>query len=194
MEANDDSNRELTEEKLLNRLRDGDHSVRDEIFSLYFDRLYSFVFNSVDRDKMVAEDITQETLLSVVKSLASFDYKSKFYTWIIGIARHKIADHYRVVQKERGQGVYRFENGIPDTNSNDVPAADIIESIETGVTVRNALKKLQLKYRQVLMLKYVEEMSVAEISRAMGISQKSVEGLLTRARKKLRDNLEAGEG
>lgn len=57
------------------------------------------------------------------------------------------------------------------------------------VMVRNALNKLGFDYKQVLLLKYVEDMSVGDISKIMRRSPKSVEGLLSHARKKLKENL-----
>jgi RNA polymerase sigma-70 factor (ECF subfamily) len=66
----------------------------------------------------------------------------------------------------------------------------LIESAETRQVVNEALSRLPWDYRQVLILKYVEEMSVQEISQVMGRSPKSIEGLLTRARKALQIGLE----
>ncbi len=66
----------------------------------------------------------------------------------------------------------------------------MIESAETRQVVNEALAKLPWDYRQVLILKYVEEMSVQEISQIMDRSPKSIEGLLTRSRKALQAQLE----
>jgi RNA polymerase sigma-70 factor (ECF subfamily) len=65
----------------------------------------------------------------------------------------------------------------------------LIESAETRQVVNEALAKLPWDYRQVLILKYVEEMSVLEISQIMDRSPKSIEGLLTRSRKALQTHL-----
>jgi len=189
MGLNADNTRETTEEQSVPSVHSRDRNVGEELFNLYFDRLYTLIFNSVGRDKAVAEDITQDTFLSVLRSLKSFDGKSQLYTWIVGIARHKIADYYRTVKKEREQTAYRLGNSDPGIIDNDVPAIDALESIETGVTVRKALSDLDPKYQQVLLLKYVEDMSVVEISQIMGRSPKSVEGLLTRARNALKKTL-----
>jgi RNA polymerase sigma-70 factor, ECF subfamily len=64
-----------------------------------------------------------------------------------------------------------------------------MESEETRQEVHQALVDLPQDYQEVLVLKYLEEMPVLEISQVMGRSPKSVEGLLTRARKALRTNL-----
>ena len=68
-------------------------------------------------------------------------------------------------------------------------AFSVIESEETRHMVRQALVDLPRDYRQVLALKYIEEMPVQEISQVMSRSPKSVEGLLSRARKALRASL-----
>jgi RNA polymerase sigma-70 factor, ECF subfamily len=74
-------------------------------------------------------------------------------------------------------------------------ASRSIESEENNEAVRYALLKLPLHYRQVLILKYVEGFSVKEISVITNRSQKSVEGLITRARRELNKNLkEVNEG
>jgi RNA polymerase sigma factor (sigma-70 family) len=70
-----------------------------------------------------------------------------------------------------------------------VLAPDLGESEDRHEAARQALFSLPVHYRQVLMFKYVEEMPVLEISQIMGRSPKSIEGLLTRARKELRAKL-----
>ena len=171
-------------------LQNGDNQVIQEIFYAYFDRLFSFVFHEVGRDPAVAEDIVQETFIGALKSARTFNGKSRIYTWLASIAHHKIADHYRQV-KRRG-------NSTSMDNLDSIPAeiieqngavVNFVESTEDKFIVEQALKDLPPDYRQTLILKYVEELPVAEISQIMNRSPKSVEGILTRARKLLRNNL-----
>jgi len=73
---------------------------------------------------------------------------------------------------------------------NNAPAPlTVMESEEALQSVHEALEGLPQDYQEVLVLKYLEEMPVLEISQVMGRSPKSVEGLLSRARKAMRDNL-----
>jgi len=73
--------------------------------------------------------------------------------------------------------------------------ADTVESAEDRILIEQALSSLPFEYRQTLVLKYVEDLSVVEISRIMKRSPKSVEGLLSRARKSLKMVLEnTGKG
>ena len=186
------------EAQLVERLRYGDLAAMEQLFNTYFDRLYSLVFHEVGRDHAVAEDVTQEIFLNVLTSIGTFRGQSKLYTWLCSIAHHKIADFYRRQERERKYRKRASSTGaiepeqIPDTGP---PIPSMTESEETRHTVEQALLSLPLDYRQVLILKYVEEMSVLEISQIMHRSPKSVEGLLARARKALRARLVAsGEG
>jgi len=183
---------QLNEAQLVVRLRRGDKKAVEELFSAYFDRLYSLVFYEVGRDRSAAEDVTQETFLSALKSVKSYRKQSHPYTWLVGIAHHKIADYYRRRKKasRRGEEPLTSETmDVEQIRDSRTAIVDIIESAEMRAVVEQALSNLPLDYRQVLLLKYVEEMSVLEISQIMGRSPKSVEGLLSRARKALRANL-----
>ena len=177
---------------ILQRLHGGDRTAMAELYDRYFDRLYSLVFNQVDRNRDIAEDIVQETFLAALKSAKGFKGRSSAYTWLCSIAYHKVADHYRRQSRERK----RMVSGIDVDTVDDVenpgrqPQPDsLIESAETRQVVNEALAKLPWDYRQVLILKYVEEMSVLEISQIMDRSPKSIEGLLTRSRKALQPHL-----
>lgn len=186
------------EVELVERLRYGDLAAMEQLFNTYFDRLYSLVFHEVGRDHAVAEDVTQEIFLNVLTSIGKFRGQSKLYTWLCSIAHHKIVDFYRRQERERKYRKRASSTSaidpeqIPDTGPL-VP--DMTESEETRHTVEQALLRLPLDYRQVLILKYVEEMTVQEISQIMHRSSKSVEGLLARARKALRAHLaDSSEG
>jgi RNA polymerase sigma-70 factor (ECF subfamily) len=179
--------------EMLERLRDGDNTAMAELYDRYFDRVYSLVFNQVDRNKEIAEDIVQETFLAALKSAKGFKGRSSAYTWLCSIAYHKVADHYRRQSRERKRMVSGIDVDTVDDEENPgrQPQPDsLIESAETRQVVNEALSRLPWDYRQVLILKYVEEMSVQEISQVMDRSPKSIEGLLTRSRKALQTQLE----
>lgn len=177
---------------MLKRLHDGDRTAMAELYDRYFDRVYSLVFNQVDRNRDVAEDIVQETFLAALKSAKGFKGRSSAYTWLCSIAYHKVADHYRRQSRERKRMVSGVDVDTIDVSENPgrQPQPDsLIESAETRQVVNEALSKLPWDYRQVLILKYVEELSVQEISQIMDRSPKSIEGLLTRSRRALQTQL-----
>lgn len=176
------------EAQLVKDLRRRDPMAVAELYNAYADRIYSLVFNQVDRNREVAQDIVQETFVAALKSAAKFRGHSKIYTWLCSIANKKVSDFYR---RQKRQAKYQTTKALElDQLGGETLAADAGESGERQEVTRQVLFSLPLHYRQVLILKYVEEMPVLEISQIMGRSAKSIEGLLTRARNELRTKLD----
>ena len=180
------------EAELVEKLRLGAGTAMEEFYNTYKDRLYSLVFERVGNNQVVAEDIVQEIFLAALNSLDKFRGDSQLYTWLYSIAFHKISDFQRLQAREAKlrelfPGIDAIElERIWDT---EPTALSVMESEATRHAVQQALVDLPLDYRQVLELKYLEEMPVQEISQVMARSTKSVEGLLSRARRALRASL-----
>jgi RNA polymerase sigma-70 factor (ECF subfamily) len=185
------------ETQLVNRLRAGDSTAMEQFYNLYRNRLYPLVLEQVGRDQAVAEDLVQEVFLAALSSLDKFRGDSQLYTWLRSIAFHKINDFYRRQAREP-----KPKNSFPDFNAinleqigdNGPTILTEIESEEIRQSVHQALADLPQDYQEVLVLKYLKGMPVLAISQAMGRSPKSVEGLLSRARKAMRANLEENNG
>jgi RNA polymerase sigma-70 factor (ECF subfamily) len=178
--------------ELTNKLKRGEPEAILALYNTYFDRIYSLVFNQVDRDGEAAQDIVQEVFLAATKSAHRFDGRSKVATWLYSIAHKKVIDFYRHQKrddKRKTQVQQTQTSGIKHSLRSE-PINGLVETDETdNEAIQETLFRLPLHYRQVLLLKYVEEMPVLDISRIMKRSPKSVEGLLTRARRELRDQL-----
>ncbi len=181
------------EAKLVEKLRSGDSTAMEEFYNIYRNRLYSLVLEQVGRDHAVAEDLVQEVFIAALSSLDKFRGDSQLYTWLRSIALHKLNDFYRRQAREP-----KPQESPPDFDAmkqleqigGDEPAPlTVMEFEEVRQSVHQALEGLPQDYQEVLVLKYLEEMPVLEISQVMGRSPKSVEGLLARARKAMRDNL-----
>jgi RNA polymerase sigma-70 factor (ECF subfamily) len=181
------------ETELVEKLRSGDNAVMEEFYNLYRKRLYSLILEQVDRDENVAEDLVQEVFLAVLGSLDKFRGDSQLYTWLRSIALHKINDFYRRQAREP-----RPRNSSPDFDvmkleqigDDELATLTMMESEEIRQSIHQALADLPQDYQDVLVLKYIKDMPVLAISQIMGRSPKSVEGLLARARKAMRANLE----
>ena len=195
---NNNSTLQDQETDLVARLRQGDTAALEQLYKRHVDRVYSLVFHQVGQNKSVAEEIVQETFLSALKSIGKFRGKSKLHTWLCSIAYHKIADFYRREGRQNKGGEQPLSMGaagLEQIRDSEPLASSRIEAEEDRQVVEQAILSLSLPYRQVLMLKYIEEMPVLQISQVMRRSPKSIEGLLARARKTLRAGLgEVDEG
>ena len=189
-----DSTAKGYEAKLIQRLRSGDSAAMAEFYNIYRSRLYTLVLAQVDQNQAVAEDIVQETFLAALGSLDKFRGDSQLYTWLRSIAFHKLNDYYRrqVKQPRAQESSPDFDamKQLEQTGNDEPETIAVMESEEVRHSVQQALEQLPENYQEVLVLKYLEEMPVLEISQVMGRSPKSVEGLLSRARKAMRANLE----
>jgi RNA polymerase sigma-70 factor (ECF subfamily) len=188
--GNRDSKKDSSD--LILRLSKGDNAAIEELYTLYFDRIYSLVYNQVGRDQCSAEEVVQETWLAVIKSAKKFKGTSQPYTWLCSIALHKIKDYQRRHYVDMAK-LYRPSEDpeiaeLQLIDSGPLPD-EIIEKEETKEMVRRALSSLPSHYQQVLTLKYVEEMSAKEISQSLGKSTRSVESMLDRAKLALRNKI-----
>ncbi len=174
------------------RLRAGDPAAIQELFSIYFERLYSFIYQDVGRDRLTAEDIIQDTFLNAIKSARNFKGNSHVYTWLVGIAHHKIADYYRRLKREHRNLTLSYDDSSDDLariREDSASAENVAESAEAKLLVEQTLEKLPWHYRQVLLLKYIEGLPMTDISLIMKRSIKSVDGLLNQARKSFREQI-----
>lgn len=142
-------------------------------------RLIKFVAQRVSNPADV-EDIVQETLISIYDSLPMFSGKSAFLTWCCGIARHEIADFYR--KQKIKQIVFSRLPWLKNLVSQALGPELALQELETKKRIVKTLKNLSEGYRQVLRLKYIEELSMREIAQKLGVTVKAVESRLTRAR------------
>ncbi len=181
------------ETQLIKRLRAGDNAAKEEFYNLYRNRIYFLVSEQVGRNHAVTEDLVQEVFVAALSSLHKFRGDSQLYTWLRSIALHKINDYHRHQAREP-----QCKKSPPDFSSvqlervsDDEPATYTeMESEELRQSVNQALASLPQDYQEVLVLKYLKGMPVLAISQVMGRSPKSVEGLLARARKAMKDNWE----
>jgi len=177
---------------VLARARGGDFDA----FAQLVDRLKGRVFTVARRitgREQDAEDVTQQTFLSVLEHLDGFRGESSVATWVLRIATNHAL---KVLRKRRGLSTTslddeRFEH-LPHpeyiASWRDTPEA-LAERAEVRHLLDAALAELDEKYRVVFVLRDVEGLSVRETADALGLSDTAVKVRLLRARLQLRERL-----
>lgn len=166
------------------------------------DCLYGFALLRV-RKPEVAEDLVQETLLAALRSQDRFAGKSSVRTWLVGILKYKIIDHFRKLGRETPftdlqslddeQGD-QFKNNAwihelgPKKWRTDGETA--MDRDEFWTTIRACLSKLPPRIADVFLLREMDDQSTDEICAALTISQSNLWVMLHRARLALRGCLE----
>ena len=140
--------------------------------------VYGFLYARVGGNQAAAEDLLQETLLEAVRSASSFRGDSALSTWLCAIGRRRLARHYEAERRAEvvRRGLRAVEGGR-DTDDAGVERRD---------QVVRALGTLPALHRQVLVHKYMDDMSVEDIATALGRSRVQVQSLLQRARESMR--------
>jgi RNA polymerase sigma-70 factor (ECF subfamily) len=177
-----------SDKDLAARVLAGDQRAFDELFNLYFDRLYRFALARLRHDPTAAEDVVQQTLCKAIEKLGSYRGEAALFTWLCQICRNLITDSYRARDRELQRSVVFEESeeirtalellGAPDLQDPELAA----QRGEVGKLVQLVLDHLPGRYGDVLEWKYVQGMSVNEIAARLQLGPKAAESLLTRAR------------
>ena len=154
-----------------------DRDAAREFFTRAIPDVYGYLLHRL-RDRAVAEDLTSETMIAAIRSLGVSPTELPTLAWLIGIARHKLLDHWRREAREARQ--LRLISA--DTSRGSV----VTDQPDAG-RAQEALAQLSPTYRAVLTLRYVDQLSVAEVATLMQRSFHATEKLLVRARAELRD-------
>jgi RNA polymerase sigma-70 factor (ECF subfamily) len=136
------------------------------------------------RDRVVAEDLTAETFLAAVSALRKPDAPELSVGWLIGVARHKLADHWRRVEREE-RGLRLIDGDAVDDPWDT--ALDVIRA-------RTVLAELGAHHQAVLTLRYLDGLPVAEVAAHLGRTLHATEALLVRARIAFRRAYDGAEG
>ena len=169
--------------ELLARFRAGQTAAFDEIVEAHQQRIVRLVFRLLGSPDEV-QDVVQEVFLSVLQNLKRFRGESKLSTWLTRIAVNKCRSHHRR-RLLRLRTLFYLTKTLTVTSEQGGAA----ESAEIHDELRRAVRRLSARYREPIVLRYFEELSVHEIGEVLGISANSVEVRLTRRRRKLREIL-----
>jgi len=137
-----------------------------------------------------AEDILQEVFIKAYRNLNSYSPKYKFSSWIYRIAHNEAISFLRKNKKRRLEIVNDPEKNIFDTLASDLDLEKEYIEKDSEKEFENVLYKLDTKYRDILVLKFLEGKDYNEISEILHISSGTVGSLISRAKVKLKDLIE----
>ena len=150
-------------------------------------RVYGFVASRCGGPGPLAEELTQLTFVEATRRHASFDGRSDVMTWLCAIARHKLADHYRRLERDERRHLRLVVREIP-VAGDQTPAAEERDAIE------RAMRTLSAAQRAALIFRHLDGLSIHEIGTLLGKSDSAVESLLARARRGFRGAYEGHAG
>jgi len=166
------------------QLRHGDLDALSALLTRYQNRLYRYLLRLV-RNQAEAEDLFQQTWVRVAEKIRRYDPSRNFEPWLFALARNLAIDHLRRVRPEsldepigNGESAETAAARIP---SGQRPVTDEILQRERRSRLGQALETLPVSYREVLTLRFEEEMKLEEIAEVMGTPLSTVKTRLRRA-------------
>lgn len=173
-------------------LRQRDPDLLDRLIEQYQYRLFRYLFY-LTASQETAEDLFQETWLRVLERGHQYDGTSKFETWLFAIARHLVIDLSRRKNPQSLDALTGAESGQPyEPETGGASAIDMVVNRETGARIQASLGQLPAIYREVLLLRFQEDLRLEEIAALLGAPVPTVKSRLYRGLEALRGLL--GEG
>jgi len=161
------------------KLRSGDSEAFAFFYDKYVKSIYRFVYIRVG-NKQIAEDITQDIFLKIWQHLVDKKNVKSFQAFIFRIARNTVVDHYRSAKQELPLDYMPESVEVVEEN---ILVAD--KNIDANILLKE-ITKLKSEYQEVLLLRYVEDMSIDDIAQVMEKDKNNIRVTIHRALAKLK--------
>jgi RNA polymerase sigma-70 factor (ECF subfamily) len=184
------------EQELILKVQRGHNELFYELVRPYERRVYAAAL-AILRNESDAEDVSQEAMLKALANIRQFRAEARFSTWLIQITVNEALMRRRRERTAKMAGIddHRDEEGDYTPRDfadwREIPS-EALERKEVRQKLAEALASLDRKYREVFVLRDIEQLNIQETADALGISVASVKTRLLRARLMLRDLLAGG--
>ncbi len=183
LENEDIDEKEIPE--VVRRAKKGDENNKEKLFGYIYQKIYRFIYYRTN-NKTEAEDLTGDVILKIAKALPR--QKGNFNSWIYKIARNTVIDYYRRNSVRKSNvSVQEMPGELPNGRE------DFTEQILNEESLKEAMKFLPERQKEVIILKFIEGYKNREIAKIIGASEGAVKLLQFRALRKMREFFEERE-
>jgi RNA polymerase sigma-70 factor (ECF subfamily) len=174
---------------LIKQAREGKQTAFTKLYNKYRDTIYKTIYYIV-KNKDVADDVLSTTFVKAFSKLDSYVNNISFEMWLKTIAINNSIDYIRRTKKEKYDHELDSEENIIQLSSTaDYSPEENYLFKETNERLEKALSNLRWKYRNILELRTVQNMSYKQMSEQLGLTESQVKSLLNKAREKLKQLL-----
>ncbi|MCY6959870.1 RNA polymerase sigma factor [Clostridium brassicae] len=179
----------LSDEELINEILKGNQSAMEVLINRNYKLVYAFVYRNIGTYH-TALDLTQESFIKVMKNLRSFkSYKGNFQPWLLRIALNVCKDYWKSAYVKHSavddsclEQAYEEENVI-----------NYLEKVEERQEIKNAMMQLPEEQREVIILRYYNDLKIKDIASIAKINESTVKSRLRLAIGKLKTLLQRGD-
>ena len=177
----------MEERNLIIKAQSGDKDAFQKLISLYYPYVYHFL-QQLCADEILAQDLTQDTFVKVIQNIERYDPdgKGRFSTYVVTIAKHLYIDHVR-------KNKYILINWEQQDTPDPVSVGELVADQITLEQVRQVIQGLPPEQAEPIRMKYLEEMTLAQIAKRLRIEPKTIKSRIHSGMVKLRQILKGGE-
>jgi RNA polymerase sigma-70 factor (ECF subfamily) len=169
---------------IIERCLKGDEAAWETIVRQHWKRVFNVAYKFVGKHDE-AEDLTQDIFLKIFRSLATFDRRANFQTWLVSVSRNLCIDHYRSVRKER-ETIDRSVDAVQlSAPAGDTSPLGLLEQGDRRALLHRALEKLGPALRTAVVLRDLQELSYQEIAEQLHLPEGTVKSRINRGRLEL---------
>ena len=178
----------LNEENLIEKSKQGDRKAINKLMNNYQSRIYSFISAKGIKSHHDVEDLVQETFIQIFRSISSFEQRSKFSSWVLGIALNIVRNHCNRSAQYKYDFVDSSETVLPDSTASNEPHR-AVESAAMYKSVNSHIQKLPAHLSDCMRSICIEGHSYNATADEFNISVSSLKSRLFRARKELKNSM-----
>lgn len=174
--------------RIINALKEGKEGAFEEVFYKYRNRIF-FIGMQFFKDSTLAEDVVQETFITVYKSIHQLNNPEAFTVWIQKIAHQKCL---RIAQSDRKKYADLGDEMVIEDfedESESTKVEKVVAQKELFDIVNSEIQKMQPEFRDVAYFRLFEDMSVKEIAEIVGVPEGTIKSRLSKIRQKLQNSL-----
>lgn len=171
----------IADEILVAQAQAGNREAFMQLYQRYVDIVYRRLRSRIPPADV--DDLCQDIFMGMLHSLTQFKGQSRFSTWLYTIVSRRIADYYRSRQRRADDNL-----SLDDTNTPQIASGE--ELPEDALLLQKALGALPEHYRELLLLRFADDMPFAEIAQVKGQSLEAVKSLYRRALQALKQQLD----
>jgi len=171
-----------TDELLIQQFKDGRKDAFDLLYYRHLPKVYKRVRYVVPENDV--EDVTQEIFIAALNSIPSFRGDAKFSTWLRTLTNHKVAEFYRKRTRKQEPPISPLSDASTHTIGNTS------KTMEERVYLQRALQNLPENYKEIILLRFAEDMQFNEIAEMTNQNLEATKSLFRRAIAALRTHLE----
>ena len=175
---------ELSQRTVIAKAAAGDHAAFDQLVAVHQDRIARLVHRLLGWPSDV-DDVVQDVFVDALRNLRRFDGRSSILTWLTRLTINRCRTHQRkqwlrlsFLRRRRDELCAAGSVSAPDTS-------DSLSAEETIHEVHSAIRQLPQRDREMIVLRYQEELPIEEIAKTLSLSRSAADVRLTRARQRL---------